>query len=146
MNVNIRTSECAWAHTEIMILGRKIKGLRGFEFKKAKAKESIYGSGGEPIDIQEGNVSYTGSIKILGFELDALNRAAQAAGYNDIVDVPHEAIVITCSYQKTKLDKKVSISAKGVAFTEVGEAMEQDAKMREITLPLVAMNIKWEVA
>ena len=33
-NVNITSAECAWANFEVKILGRTIKGLRGFGFKK----------------------------------------------------------------------------------------------------------------
>lgn len=140
-NVNIRTSECAWAQIEVKILGRVIRGLRGFEFKKAQEKEHLYGAGANPLDIQSGNISYTGNLKLLGFEKDALNRAARDAGYADIVDVPHELIVITCKFQKSKLDTKVFVTATGVAFQEVGDAMEQNAKMREVTLPFLAMSV-----
>lgn len=140
-NVQIRSSECAWFQAEVKILDRVIKGLRGFEFKKAQEKEHLYGAGSQPLDIQSGNVSYTGSIKVLGFELDAMNKAAKKAGYADIVDVPHELIVITCKFQKTKIDPKTFYMATGVAFQEYASAMEQNAKMREVTLPYLAMSI-----
>jgi len=97
-NVNITSKECAWSKFEVKLLGRTIKGLRGFSFKKTVEKEHLYAAGSQPIDIMDGNVKYEGSIKILGFELDALNKAAQVAQYSDITEVPHEAIVITCSY------------------------------------------------
>lgn len=113
-NVQIRSSECAWFQAEVKVLGRVIKGLRGFEFKKAQEKEHLYGAGSQPLDIQGGNVAYTGNIKVLGFELDAMNKAAKQAGYADIVDVPHELIVITCKLQKTKIDPKTFYTATGV--------------------------------
>lgn len=140
-NVQIRSSECAWCHIEIKILGRVIKGLRGFGFKKSQEGEHLYGAGANPLDIQKGNIAYTGNLKVLGFELDALNRAAKGAGYADIVDVPHELIVITCKYQKTKLDPKTYHTATGVSFTEFESAMEQNAKMREVALPWLAMSV-----
>jgi hypothetical protein len=143
-NVNIRTSECAWFKAEIKILGRKVRGLRGFSFKKSVEKEHLYGSGNQPLDIQEGNVKYEGNIKLLGFEVDALNRAALEAGYSDLLDIPHEAVTITCTFQKTKLEKMVRFTAFGVAFTEMDNAMEQNAKMREITLSFIAMSIDTE--
>ncbi|MDR2472146.1 MAG: hypothetical protein LBD53_01100 [Tannerella sp.] len=144
MNVNIRTNECAWAQFEVKILGRKIKGLRGFEFKKAIEKEHLYGAGNEPIDIQEGNKSYTGNISVLGFEVDAMNRAARAAGFEDITEVPHEAIVITAKFQKLKTDPKTFITVTGVSFSEVPHAMKQNDKNREIQLPFLAMNMSSE--
>lgn len=144
MNVNIRTSECAWAQFEVKILGRKIKGIRGFEAKKTIEKEHLYGAGDEPIDLATGNKSYTGNITLLGFEVDAMNRAARMAGFEDILEVPHEAIVITANFQKLKVDPKTFITVVGVGFTEVPQAIKQNDKNREIQLPFLAMNISSE--
>lgn len=140
-NINIRSSECAWKHAELSILGRVIKGLRGFEFKKTVEKEPIYGSGQHALDIQEGNIQCEGNIKLLGFELDALNRAALLAGFSDITEVPHEAVILQASFKKNASDPKTTVQAMGVSFTELAHAMEQNAKMREVTLPFVAMDI-----
>jgi len=140
-NINIRSSECAWKHAEVIVLGRIIKGLRGFEFKKTVEKEPLYGAGQHAIDIQEGNIKCEGNIKVLGFELDALNKAAIVAGYSDISEVPHEAITLQATFKKNVTDPKTTLSVVGVAFTEVTNAMEQNAKMREVTLPILAMNI-----
>jgi len=141
MNTNIRSSEYSWTQAELKLLGRVIKGIRGFEFKKTVEKEHLYGAGSDAIDIQEGNKKIEGSIKILGFELDQLNRAANAAGFQDITEVPHEAIVITLSLKKTVIDPTTTVFVRGVAFTEYAQAMEQNAKMREITLPVLAMDM-----
>lgn len=142
MNVNIRSSECAWFHVEVMMLGRVFKGLRGFSYKKTVDKEHLYGSGNEPIDISTGNKKYEGDLKMLGFERDAMKRTAQAAGYSDLTEVPHEAIVLTFKYKKTKIDPVMIEIVNGAAFTEDGSSMEQGAKMREITLPYLAMDLK----
>lgn len=140
MNINITSSECAWANFEVKILNRIIKGLRGFESKKTVEAEHLYGAGSEPLDITKGNIKYEGNIKILGFESDAMNKAAQAAGYDDITEVPHELIVITISYKRRITDKLKTIVSSGVQFTEDGLSMEQGAKNREITLPYIAMS------
>lgn len=139
MNINITSSECAWANFEVQILNRRIKGLRGFESKKTVEAEHLYGSGMEPIDITKGNIKYEGNIKILGFEADAMNKAAQDAGYDDITEVPHELIIITISFKRRLTDKLKSIVTSGVQFTEDALSMEQGAKNREITLPYIAM-------
>ena len=125
-----------------MMLGRVIKGLRGFEYKKSVEKEHVYGSGDEPIDINSSNKKYEGNIKVLGFERDALKREAKAAGYSDLTEVPHEAIVLTFKYKKSKIDPVTIDVVNGVAFTEDSSGMDQGAKMREITLPFLAMGIK----
>ena len=140
-NINIRSSECAWKHGELILLGRRINGLRGFELKKTEEKEHLYGTGQNPLDIQEGNIKCEGSIKVLGFELDAMNRAAMMAGYSDITEVPHEAIVMTVKLQKSVAEQKTVFNVRGIAFTEAANSMEQNAKMREVTLPFLAMDI-----
>lgn len=140
MNINITTTECAWAHFEVKILNRIIKGLRGFESKKSVEAEHLYGAGAEPLDITKGNIKYEGNIKILGFEADAMNKAAQDAGFDDITEVPHELIIITISFKRRITDKLKTYISTGVQFTEDGFAMEQGAKNREITLPYIAMS------
>jgi len=141
MNIHIRSSECAWQHAELKLLGRTIKGLRGFEFKKTVEKEHLFAAGSDAIDIQTGNKKVEGNIKILGFELDQLNMAANIAGFQDVTEVPHEAIVVTLSFKKSPVDKTTTVAVRGIAFTEYAHAMEQNAKMREVTLPLLAMDM-----
>jgi hypothetical protein len=136
------TKECAWQNTSITVLGRKVTGLRGFEFKKTVEKEHLYAAGSAPIDIQDGNKKYEGNLKLLKYEVDLLNDAALTAGFADITEVPHESILITTEYKKVVTDKPRKIIAAGVGFTEMGFAMEQNAKMTEVTLPFIAINIQ----
>lgn len=136
------TKECAWSQVSVTVLSRKIVGLRGFEFKKTVEKEHLYAAGDMPIDIQTGNKKFEGSLKLLKFEVDLLNAAALAAGYADILEVPHSAIAITCEYKKGSADDTRRLTVTGVAFTELSRAMEQNAKMSEVSLPLLAMDIK----
>ena len=139
--MSFTTKECAWAQTGIKLLGRTISGLRGFEFKKAVEKEHIYAAGDDPIDIQSGNRKPDGSLDVLKYELDLLNDAAQAAGFTDITEVPHEAVVITCSYKKALTDPMRIVEAFGVSFTDISVGMKQNAKMTEVALPFLAMKI-----
>src|SRR5574344_1726419 len=123
-NMNIRSKECAWHQSELKILGRVITGIRGWEIKKTVEKEPLYGAGQEPIDITEGNRKTEGNIKVLGFEADALNKAAQIAGFDDITSVPHELIVMNLKLKKTLVDKPTNIAVRGISFTECGDSME----------------------
>ena len=140
-NMNIRSSECAWHQTEVKVLNRTLTGIRGWEIKKTVEKEPLYGAGQNALDITEGNVKVEGSIKVLGFEADSLNKAAQMAGYSDITEVPHEAIVANIKLKRSPLDKATNIAIRGIAFTECGDSMDQGAKNREITLPFIAMDV-----
>ena len=141
MNLDVTSKECAWANFEVKILGRVVKGLRGFALKKEKDIEEIYGSGIDPIDLNEGNNKYSGSIKLLGFEVDAMNTTARLAGYDDLTEVPHEAVTLTLSFKKKATDNLTSYTARGVKFTEWGAELDQGAKHRETTLPFKAMSI-----
>ena len=143
--MNIRSSECAWHNCDVKLLGRSITGLRGFEFTKEVEKEALYGAGQHALDITEGNIKCSGSITVLGFEADAMNRAARLAGYDDILSVSHEAVVITATYRKTPADPITRKVARGVAFTNLPENLQQNAKNREIQLPFVCMDIQTTV-
>lgn len=135
------TSECAWHNTSMKLLGRTITGLRGFSFKKGVEKEHLYAAGKNPIDIQSGNVKPEGSIKLLKYEYDLLQDAAQKAGFDDITEVPHTAITITCSFKKNATDPIRIMEAQGVSFNEWEVAQEQNAKMTEVNLPFLAMKV-----
>lgn len=135
------TDECAWAQTSITFLGRRIQGLRGWSFSKTKEDDYLYGEGDEPIDIQTGNKAYPCMIKLLKYEVDMMNDAALAAGFADITEVPHPAISITCVYRKTATSKARTIVALAVKIGDITAAMEQNARMTEVTLPGKAMNI-----
>lgn len=134
------TAECSWSNVSVKLLGRTLTGLRGFSFKKGIEKEHLYAAGSNPIDIQTGNVKPEGSLKMLKYEFDLLNDAAQAAGYDDILEVPHSAVVITCAYKKRAGDPIRIIESQGVAFTEYEAALEQNAKNSEISLPFLAIK------
>lgn len=137
----MRTSEFAWSHTTLTILGAKMVGINGWSFNKKFDKEVLYGAGDEPIDIQSGNKSYDLNVDLKKYEVDKLNDAALAAGFEDITEVPHEAIVITTSFKKTDADKTRTIIATGVSFTSLPQSMSQGDKEMKVSLPAIAMKI-----
>lgn len=140
-NLKIRSSECAWQHGKVVLLNRTITGLRGWMLNTAVEKEYVYGAGNEPVDINEGNVSYSGSVTLLGYEFDALDKAAQAAGYDSISRVPHEAVNMVVKMQKSKSDPVVMYSVTGIAFEGAEDKQNQGDKNREVTLSFKAMSI-----
>lgn len=141
LNVNIRSSECAWANFELKMLGHTIRGLRAISFSRNIEKEHVFGAGQSPLDINAGNITPEGSITVLGFEYDNLTRAANLAGYPSICEVPHEAIVITAVFQKRRIDPIKRITITGVSFTEDTQSLDQNAKYMEVSLPFLAMEI-----
>jgi hypothetical protein len=137
-----KTQDCAWSNIKLTLLGRTLTGLRGFECEKDVEKEYVYASGDEPVDIQSGNKKYPGNFKLLKYEVDLLNDAAQAAGYADITEVPHTAITSTIEYKKEAVGTIRTIALIGISFTNLKFAMEQNAKMSEVTLPYLALRMR----
>lgn len=140
-NMHIRSSEYAWQHAKVKLFGRTITGITAWEFKKEVEKEALYGAGQTALDIQEGPEKCSGSITLWGFELDKLEQAARLAGYDSLLHVPHEAIVIDVSMKKTVADPVTFLSARGVAFTETSDAMSHGDKKRECPLPFICLDI-----
>jgi len=134
------TKECAWSQTTVKVLTRTLVGIAGFDFSKDVETEYLYGAGSDPIDIQRGNKSYPGSIDILKYELDLLNDAAVAAGYEDITEVPNEAINITCVFKKLATDTPRTVSSLACAFGNIKAAMQQNDKSMKVSLPFKAMK------
>lgn len=142
MNTHIKSSEYAWHHTEVKVAGKIITGITAWELKKTTSKEALYGAGQHAIDIQSGNIECSGSITLWGYELDRLEQAAQAAGYDSIMDVPHELLSVVVSARKLAKDPITTWVAAGVAFTETTDGLGQGDKKRDCQLPFICMDIQ----
>ena len=142
MNVHIKSSEYAWHHTEVKLAGKILTGITAWELKRTTEKEALYGAGQHAIDIQSGNIACSGSITLWGYELDRLEQAAQAAGYDSIQDVPHELISIVVSARKLAKDPITTWIATGVSFSETTDSLNQGDKKRECPLPFICMDIQ----
>ena len=138
--MGFNTKECAWKHISVKVLNRTIVGITGFEVSKSVEKEYLHAAGDEPIDIQSGNKTYPGNLKLLKYEVDQMNEAAIAAGFSDITEVPHEAIVITVLYKKTANSEQQTVTCAGVAFQELKFGSDQNSKKTEITIPFLSMK------
>jgi hypothetical protein len=134
--------EFEFADVRVQLLGAELSGLRGLVYKKSREKEPVYGAGADPKSIQRGNKSYEGTLTVLKSDLDALNRAAIAAGYEDIVEVPSKNIVITCVYEKQGDVGVSTVSCIGVEFTEYEDGMKQGDKFKEVELPFIFLRLK----
>lgn len=141
MSIQVKSAEFGWNMCQIKLLGHTIKGITAWSLKKEVEKEALYGAGGDAIDIGVGNTKCSGKITIYGYELDAMNTAAQAAGYADITELPHDALVLTAMGAKTATSSKTVWTAIGLAFSEIEHAMKQDDKSRSYELPFICMSI-----
>lgn len=134
--------EFEFADIKASLLGAQLSGLRGLTYKKSQEKELIYGAGNSPKAVQRGNKKYEGSLMLLKSDFDMLNRAAVAAGYEDITDVPGSAIQLTCVYEKAESIQLTTVALINVEFTEFEDGMKQGDKFKEITLPFIFTKLK----
>jgi hypothetical protein len=134
--------EMSFSDTRVKMLGIELDGLRGLIYKKSQPKEPVYGQGNNPKSIQRGQKKYEGQLMLLKSDFDKLNRAAKAAGYEDIVDVPASKIDITCVYQQDEDATGVSTDfLGGCEFTEYEDGLKTGDLFKEISLPIVFLKL-----
>lgn len=132
--------ESEWRDLSVTIDGVKVTGLRGLKYKAADEDEHLHGAGSEPIGIQSGNTVYEGEMKLLKNEVDALNIAAKAAGYDSIKDVPN--LVIVAAYRPKGQRVLRTDILSGIKISELEYGWDQGAKFMEIALPFKFLEIK----
>ena len=134
------SKQYSWANVEVVMLGRPLIGIRGVKYKISQEKEPVYGRGNKPLAIQSGNKKYEGSIDLLQSEAEALEKAAIAAGGDDIFDLA--GFDITVAYVP-KDSATVSVDIiKGVSFSESEKGMKQGDKNMEVSLSFIALDIQ----
>jgi len=136
------TRQYEFADIKVCILGVVLSALRGLTYKYGQEKELVYGSGNEPLSVQRGNKKPEGTLTLLKSDLDAMNVAARAAGYRNIVDVPGKLIHITCVYQITDGARLSTDTLQNVEFTEFEDGMKQGDKFKEVSLPFIFLRLK----
>jgi hypothetical protein len=140
---NFDSREFEYADVKVAMFGVELTGLRGITYKKTQEKEEVFGAGNSPKAIQRGNKKYSGSLSLLKSDYDQLDRAAVAAGYEDLVDVPGTMINITVVFQKEDNAAKLStVTCMNCEFTEAEDGMKQGDKFKEITLPFIFTKLK----
>jgi len=132
--------EAEWADLRVAIDGKTITGIRDLSYEKTSDDEPLHGAGKEPLTIQSGNNTYEGSVKLLKNELDALNAAARALGYDDICEVP--SIVITAAYLPKGGRTLKTDTLLGCKIGKMGQSLAQGAKYQEIDLPFKFLSKK----
>ncbi|MBQ1363950.1 MAG: hypothetical protein IIY43_13025 [Oscillospiraceae bacterium] len=115
--------------------GRDVTGIRGVSYTAEQEKEALYAKGNKPHGIQRGNKAYTGSLRLLQSEYDALNAAAGG----DVLNVSFDVVV---SYgNPSKGDIVHTDLLKGVEITSKPKTLNQNDKFMEIELPLVMLDV-----
>lgn len=121
------------------MFGRPVVGITGIEYKAKKAKETKHGWGRNPKSIQHGRREYEGTLTIMQSELIALNQAARAKGYKDILDVDFDIIVTYENNLVVTVDKVCCAS-----ISELPSGMKEGDAQAEISLPFVALDMEFD--
>lgn len=127
--------EYEWADVGLVVAGRLVTGIRGVSYTSSQEKEALYGKGNKPHSIQRGNKNYSGNIRVLQSELEALERAAGG----DALDASFNIVV---SYgNPSKGDVVTTDLMKGCEITEIPKTLNQNDKFMEIELPIVMLDV-----
>ncbi len=137
--IRINNKEYAWGDITVVIFGRPIVGITGIEYKAKKAKEARHGWGRNPKSIQHGKREYEGTLTLMQSELIALNQAARAKGYKDILDVDFDIIVTYEAGLVVTVDKVCCAS-----ISELPSGMKEGDAQAEISLPFVALDVEYD--
>lgn len=135
------SKDCEWADMTVTIAGATLTKITGIKYKASQEKKLLYAAGSEPISIQSGNRSYEGQIKVLKGAIDDMNRAALAAGGDDIMDLRFE-IVVTYKAKGTRALQTDTLVNVEVSNFEKG--WDQGAQSMEVSLPIVFMKLLTE--
>ena len=132
----MNTREYEWSDVSVVLAGRDVTGIRGVSYQSDQEKEALYAKGNKPHGIQRGNKSYTGSIRLLQSEYDALNAAAGG----DVLDANFNIVVAYGN--PSKGDVITTDLLVGVEITSKPKSINQNDKFMEIELPIVMLDVK----
>ena len=129
------TREYEWSDVSVVLAGRNVTGIRGVSYNSDQEKEALYAKGNKPHGIQRGNKSYTGSIRLLQSEYDALNAAAGG----DALNVSFNIIV---SYGNPSMGDVIKTDLLvGAEITSKPKSLNHNDKFMEIELPLIMLDV-----
>lgn len=128
-----------FADLTLVLGGRDVTGFRGIKYTTKQEKEVLYGKGNRPISIQKGNISYEGEITLTQSELETLI----LIGGGSILNINLNAIVAYGN--PLQGDMLITDLIYNLQFTEEAKEIKQGDKNMEITLPFIAMNIKYQL-
>lgn len=132
------SKDCEWADMSVMVAGATLTKIRGLKYKASRDKKFLHAAGDEPISVQSGNRTYEGQIKVLKGAIDDMNRAAQAAGGTDVLDLQFD-IVIT--YKGRGARALQTDTLVGVEIKDFEKGWEQGSTAMDVTIPIVFMKL-----
>lgn len=139
MAVNINGREYEWGDLTLILGGRDVTRFRGIKYTEKIEREHLYAKGRKPISIQSGNEGYEGEIKVLQSEYEALIKAGKGSVKGLCLDA------LVCYGNPLNGDNMTTDRIESIRFTEGAKEFNQGDKFAEITLPFLALDIKYQV-
>lgn len=128
--------EYEFADITCIVGGKDITGFEGLEYKSDQEKEFLYGKGNEPIAIQKGNKSHSGTLTVTGSEYETL----RINGGGSILDMQIDIVV--CYGNPAAGDVMITDLLQGVQFTSEPKSYKQGDKSAEFALPFLFLRKK----
>lgn len=134
------SEEYAWTDLNVVMGGRRLGGITGIKWKTKRTVNHIYGKGRDPHARTKGNKEYTGSLKLLQSELEAILESAGTG--KDITDLTFN-VTVAFVPESGGIIKTHNVINVDVEEFEMG--MEQNAPNMIIELPFKAGKIVYNV-
>jgi len=132
----INGKEYGWGNIKVLLFGQQVTRITKISYKTSKEKIALYGAGSKPHSMQHGRRASEGSLEFAFSELIALNTAAQAAGYTDILDVELDIIVTYMLDGIVKID-----TIKYASFKEIPTDVSEGDTSIKCTMPFTCLDI-----
>jgi hypothetical protein len=139
--VKINNKEYAWGDIRVFMLGAFVLGLKGIEYTTKKDKEHNYGAGRNPRSVQHGRRAASGTLTVTQSELEALNRAARAKGFKDLLDVDIDIVV---AYTPEHGDVITTDVIQCASFSEMPKGMKEGDMASTHALPFLALDVDYD--
>jgi hypothetical protein len=140
-NSSFNSAEFAWKDITVTAMGRTYERIMEVEYDVEVDKKYIYGRGKKVRGIQGGNEKPAGSLTLGQSEVEAMIREAQATDPNaKLSDITFDIQVHSLKGVDLVKDRLI-----GCEFTKQPKSMKQGDSDMEIKLPIMFMDVAYNV-
>lgn len=136
-----RGNQKGWGNLKFAINGNELTGITEIKYKDKTEKELLYGSGNQAIGVGIGNESYEASIKMYRYEIDKI-LAGITTGPKKLSALATMSLTVVAKFAASSAFETDVIQFQ---FTESGRDTKQGDKMDLVELPLLAVDIQYNV-
>ena len=142
MNRKFDSRQYEFADLTVIAGGVDIATLRNVRYTRKIEREPVHGKGRRPLSIQSGNITVEGELGLLQSDLELIIAASPR---RDILYANVDILVCYGGNLEEGAGTLTTDRIEGVRFTESSKGLSQGDKFMEITLPFVALDVKYQV-